>query len=73
MRIARHVAIGLPRRFELAVGLDFADQHRLGDVVVRQHLGDAAGQVRHFEADDRLEHGVGIGGAGLLDRLAPTG
>jgi hypothetical protein len=30
---------------ELAVVLDLADQHRLGDVVVRQHRGSAAGQV----------------------------
>ncbi len=60
--IARHVAIGLPP-VELAVGLDFADQHRLGQVMVRQDLGRAAREVRHLEADDRLEDGVGIGGA----------
>jgi len=29
-----------------AVTRDFRAEHRLGDVVVGQHLGDAAGQVR---------------------------
>ncbi len=40
----------LPHHVELAIGLDLADEHRLGDVVVRQHLGHAAGQVRRLGA-----------------------
>ena len=37
--------------------LHFADVHRLGDVMVRQHPRDAAGQVRRLEAGQRREHG----------------
>src|SRR5206468_5388131 len=33
---------GLPHHVELAVGFDFANEHRLGDVMVWQHLGGAA-------------------------------
>jgi hypothetical protein len=43
--VARH-RLGLADDVELAVVLDLADQHRLGQVVVGQHLGHAAGQVR---------------------------
>src|SRR5208283_5162229 len=38
-------ALGLPHHVELAVGANFADEDRLGDVMVRQQLRDAAGQV----------------------------
>ena len=48
--VAHDQAGGLPHHVELAVGLDLADQHRLGDVVVRHHGGDAAGEVRHLDA-----------------------
>ena len=39
--VAEHEARRLPDDVELAVGLDFADQHRLGDVVVRHHRRDS--------------------------------
>ena len=39
--VADHEARGLPDGLELAVGLDFADQHRLGDVVVRHHASNS--------------------------------
>src|SRR5882757_5849525 len=41
--IAGNQTRGLPHHVELAVRLDFADEHRLGDVMVRKHLGGAAG------------------------------
>ena len=63
----------LPHHVELAVGAHFADQDRLGDVVVRQHLGHAASQIRHLDAGQRVDHLVGIGRLGLLDRLHPHG
>src|SRR5438552_13743241 len=69
--VARHQARGLPHHIELAVGLDLADEHRLGDVMVRQHLRDAAGQVRSFGARQRINHLVGVGRLHLLDRLDP--
>ena len=69
--VADDQARGLPDDVELAVGLDFADEHRLGDVVVRHHGRVAAGEVRHRNADDRVDDLVRIGGAGLLDRLHP--
>ena len=69
--VADDEAGGLPHHVELAVVLDLADQHRLGDVVVRHHGREAAGQVRHRDADDRVDHRVRIGGAGLLHRLHP--
>ena len=58
---------------ELAVGAHFADEDGLGDVMVRQHFRDTAGQVRRVDAGQRVDHLVGIGGAGLLDRLHPHG
>jgi hypothetical protein len=36
----------------LTIGADFADQHRLRQVVVRQHLGDTAGEVRRYRAQN---------------------
>src|SRR5215471_6705918 len=42
--VARHEVLGLVDHVELAVGLDLADEHRLGDVVVGQHLRYATGQ-----------------------------
>ena len=69
--IAGHQVLGLPDHVELAVALDLADEHRLGDVVVGQHLGGAAGQVRRFDAGQRVDHLVGIGRLHLLDRLDP--
>src|SRR5262249_13893792 len=47
---ARNEARRLPHHVELAVALDLADEHRLADVVVRQHLGGSAGQVRDLDA-----------------------
>src|SRR5262249_40916845 len=48
--VARHQILGLVDDAELAIALDLADEHRLGDVVVREHLRDAASQVRRFDA-----------------------
>src|SRR4030095_16427360 len=39
-RVARNQALGLPDCVELAIRTHFADEHGLGQVVVRQHLGD---------------------------------
>src|SRR3984885_4269500 len=69
--IAGNQTRGLPHHVELAVGFDFADEHRLGDVMVRQHLGGAAGQVLGFDAGQRVDHLVGVGRLHLLDRLDP--
>src|SRR6202035_3990149 len=43
--IAGNQARGLPHHVELAIALDLADEHRLGDVMVGKHLGVAAGQI----------------------------
>src|SRR5258708_14248784 len=51
--IAGHQTRGLPHHVELAVGFDFANEHRLGDVMVRQHLRSAAAQVLCFGAGQR--------------------
>src|SRR6516225_2384565 len=48
--IAGDQARGLPHHVELAIAFDFANEHRLGDVMVREHLGNAAGQVRRFDS-----------------------
>src|SRR4051812_7499533 len=48
--VAGDEPLGLPHHVELAVGAHFADEPRLGDVVVRKHLGDAAGQIRRLGA-----------------------
>src|SRR6186713_3604130 len=45
----------LPDHVELTVRLDLADEHRLGDVVVREHLGGAAGQVLGFDARESVD------------------
>jgi hypothetical protein len=37
----------------LAVSFDFANEHRLGDVVVRQHFGHATGEVGLLDARQR--------------------
>ena len=36
--------------------LHLADVDRLGDVMIRQHLGDSAGEVRRLETRKRREH-----------------
>src|SRR4030088_2617127 len=69
--IAGHQARGLPHHVELAVALDLAKEPRLGDVMVRKHLGGAAGQVFGFDAGQRFDHLVGVDRLGLLDRLDP--
>src|SRR6202011_3361668 len=69
--IAGHQARGLPHHVELAVALDLADEHRLGDVVVRQHLRRATGQVRRLGARESIDHLVRIGRLHFLDRLHP--
>src|ERR1700730_3271987 len=69
--IAGHQARGLPHHVELAVALDFANEHRLGDVMVGKHPRGAAGQVLGFDAGQRVDHLVGVGRLHLLDRLAP--
>src|SRR5690349_23032975 len=58
--VAGHEVLGLVDDSELAIALDLADEHRLGDVVVGQHLGDATSQVRRFGAGQRVNHLVGI-------------
>ena len=50
VRIAGNEVLGLVHHVELPVAFDLADEHGLGDVMVRQHLRRAAGQVRHFGA-----------------------
>src|SRR6202167_5388349 len=62
---------GLPHDVELAVGPDLADEDRLGDVVVRQKFGDAAGEVRRLGAGKRLDHLVRVGRLYFLHRLHP--
>src|SRR5580704_13479959 len=52
---AGHEPLRLPHHVELAVGADFPDEHWLADVMVRQHRGDAAGQVRRLDARERLD------------------
>src|SRR5262245_49364093 len=69
--VAGDEARGLPHHVELAVGLDLADEHRLGDMVVGQHLRGAAGQVLGFDARESVDHLVRIGRLHLLDRLHP--
>src|SRR5579862_5294567 len=59
--VARNEVLGLVNHAELAIALDLADEHRLGDVVVRQHLRHATGQVRRFNAGQRVDHLVRIG------------
>src|SRR5436190_6682416 len=71
--VARDETRRLPHHVELAVRLHLADEHRLGDVVVRQHLRGTAGQVRRFDAGQRVDDLVGVGGLHLLDRLDPHG
>src|ERR1700676_2923531 len=69
--IAGNQARGLPHHVELAIAFDFANEHRLGDVVVRQHLGHAASQVRGLGTRQRVDHLVRIDRLGLFDRLHP--
>src|SRR5690554_4299033 len=62
--IPGHGGRGFPDHGELAVVLDLANQHRLGDVVVRHHGGVAAGEVGHARPDDgdfHVSHGVADG------------
>jgi hypothetical protein len=54
--VADDQALGLPHHVELAVGLDLADQHRLGDVVVRHHLEMPPVRFGTFDADDGVDH-----------------
>src|SRR6266852_8311416 len=61
----------LPHHVELAVAFDFANEHRLGDVMVRKHLRGAAGQVLGFDAGQGIDHLVGVDRLRLLDRLDP--
>ncbi|QTK80686.1 hypothetical protein AT6N2_C3200 [Agrobacterium tumefaciens] len=56
---------------KLAVSLDFTDQHRLGDVVVRHDGGITTRKVRHGNADDAVQNLVRIGRAGGFDGLYP--
>src|SRR3981189_2201674 len=69
--IAGNQARGLPHHVELAVALDLANEHRLGDVMVRKHLGGAAGPGPGFAGWQRVDHLVGVGRLCLLDRLDP--
>src|SRR5262249_3308552 len=43
--IARDEVLGLPHHVELPVAAHLADEHRLGNMVVRQHFRYAAGEV----------------------------
>src|SRR3984893_11698449 len=69
--IAGHQARGLPHHIELAVAFDFANEHRLGDVMVRKHLWDAAGQGWRFETGQSVDHLVGVGRLHFLHCLDP--
>ena len=64
-------SVGLPNGVELAVSLDFADQHRLGQVMVRQGPWQCRPSGSALQADNRGQHGVSIGRAGLFDSLDP--
>src|SRR4029077_9105099 len=59
--VARDETLGLPHDIELAVAADFADEHGLGDVVVRKHLGGAAGEIWPFNAGQGVDTLVCIG------------
>src|SRR5207248_2958223 len=48
-RIARHQSRSLPYHVELAVRTHLADKHWLGDVVVGQHGGHAAGEIGRLD------------------------
>src|SRR5438876_1016042 len=64
--VARDQAFGLPDHVKLPIRAHLADVDRLGDVVVGQHLGGAAGQVRRIDADDGVADLVRLGDASLL-------
>src|SRR5688572_3760680 len=67
-----HRALGLPDDRELAVGLHFADVHRLVQVMVLLvHLGDEARGRLEGLAVDRGPHLVDLEALRLLDRLLP--
>src|SRR3954471_10405452 len=51
--VAGDEARGLPDHVKLAIALDLADEDRLGDVMVRQHLRGATGQVLGFDTWQR--------------------
>src|SRR6202000_1416183 len=48
--VAGHQTRGLPHHVELAVGFDFTDEDRFGDVMVRQQLRSAACEGGGFSA-----------------------
>src|SRR6202011_1595671 len=52
--VARNEAVGLPHDIELAVAPDLADEDRLGDVGIGQHLRCSAGQIRGLDAGPRI-------------------
>src|SRR5690606_3751844 len=70
-RVADDGARRLPYDLELTVLLDLADEDGFRDVVIRHHRRDAAGEIRHGHADDRLLHRGGIRRPGLLDGFDP--
>src|SRR5690606_7178231 len=67
--ITHHGGRGFPDHGELAVVLDLADQHRLGEVVIGHHGCVATGEVGNGYADDGVFHRVHVGGTGFLDRF----
>ncbi len=62
---------GLADDVELAVRLNFTDQNRFGQVVVRQHDSGSACEVRELLARKRVDDGVNIGGARFGDSVYP--
>src|SRR3954447_18041126 len=63
--------VGLGDDRELTVGLDFADHHRLGQVMVGVHHDVIAAGAAHLLAVHGLPDGVDLGRAGLEDGLGP--
>src|SRR5262249_41042486 len=56
--VPRHQSGGFPNHVELTVRLHFADQHRLGDVMVRQNLRLSTRQVGGLQPRQRCDHFV---------------
>src|SRR5580658_9362128 len=63
--------LGLPDDVELPVRLDFADHHRLREMMVGVHHRFEAARRLDFLADHRLADGIDIGRAGLEHGLGP--
>src|SRR5689334_13020706 len=67
--VSGHQAGGFRDHVKLSVRLYFADEDGLGDMVIRQYLGDAAGQIRRLKTRKGRDHLLNIGRSSLLNRL----